>query len=244
MKQYEQETNLDIVVLVDCSASMRYGSMGVKAGWGGTRASGSTSSWTKFDHATATATAVAWMCLQQSDRVGLSLFSNGIKQTIGRTSSIGHWRRIVSVLSSNRSTTPPTLNVRPNRCFRRSPTDHSSSSSPTSGSCIDPILHGEIPSQQARRHCLQVLDHQEIEFDLQDPSLFLDMESDDRLRVDPPAIRDAYIEALASHQEEIRSLLTGFGFDHHLLDSREPVGPALARVAARRSSWLKSHHGR
>jgi len=246
VKQYEQETNLDIVVLVDCSASMRYGSMGVKAGWGGTRASGSTSSWTKFDHATATATAVAWMCLQQSDRVGVSLFSNGIKQTIGRTSSTGHWRRIVSVLSSEpvddttdfERTTEQVLSKITNRSLFVVISDF----------LQDPA---SIRSSMARfRHnkhdviCLQVLDHQEIEFDLQDPSLFLDMESDDRLRVDPPAIRDAYIEALASHQEEIRSLLTGFGFDHHLLDSHEPVGPALARVAARRSSWLKSHHGR
>ena len=92
--------------------------------------------------------------------------------------------------------------------------------------------------------CLQILDHQEIEFDLRDPSLFIDMESDDRIRVDPPAIRDAYIEAMESHQDELQSILNGFGFDHYLLDTHLPVGPALARVAARRSSWLKSHHAR
>ena len=39
VKQYQQETNLDIVLLVDSSASMRFGTLRVKQGWGGTKAS-------------------------------------------------------------------------------------------------------------------------------------------------------------------------------------------------------------
>ena len=53
LKQYQQETNLDIVILVDASASMRFGTLRVKQGWGGTDASNRLATWTKFDHATA-----------------------------------------------------------------------------------------------------------------------------------------------------------------------------------------------
>jgi uncharacterized protein (DUF58 family) len=39
IKQYQQETTLDVILLVDASASMSYGSLKVKPGWGGTTAS-------------------------------------------------------------------------------------------------------------------------------------------------------------------------------------------------------------
>ena len=59
LKQYQQETNLDVVILVDGSASMRFGTMKVKPGWGGTEASRAAGTWTKWDCATATAVARA-----------------------------------------------------------------------------------------------------------------------------------------------------------------------------------------
>jgi hypothetical protein len=43
IKQYQQETTLDVILLVDASASMSYGSLKVKPGWGGTTASRQTS---------------------------------------------------------------------------------------------------------------------------------------------------------------------------------------------------------
>lgn len=246
IKQYEQETNLDIVLLVDCSASMRFGTLGMKQGWGGTRASASTGAWTKFDHATATATALAWMALQQSDRVGLSLFADGITQTTGRTSNTGQWRRIVSILSS-RTVDDETDIERMTEQVLSTITNRSLFI------IISDLLQDpdSIKSAMARfRHrkhdviCLQVLDHEEIHFTLQDPSLLIDLEQDDRIRIDPPAIRSAYLQAFEAHQQQIRSMLTSFGFDHLLLDSHESVGPAIARLAARRSSWMKTHHGR
>jgi hypothetical protein len=46
IKQYQQETNLDVIVLIDASASMAYGTLEVKAGWGGTTASQTRNRWT------------------------------------------------------------------------------------------------------------------------------------------------------------------------------------------------------
>ena len=78
VKRYEQETNLDVVVLIDRSRSMRYGSLGMKAGWGGTDPSRATSRWTKWDHATAITAALAYLCLQQGDRVGVATFTEAL----------------------------------------------------------------------------------------------------------------------------------------------------------------------
>src|SRR4051794_11497921 len=54
LKQYQQETSLDLVVLVDASGSMRYGSRTFEdaSGAGHTISPDGRSNWSKFDHAT------------------------------------------------------------------------------------------------------------------------------------------------------------------------------------------------
>src|SRR5271156_713406 len=59
LKQYLQETNLQLVCVVDASESMGFGSVGE----GDAR-------WTKYDHATAIAAALAYIAIQQQDAVG------------------------------------------------------------------------------------------------------------------------------------------------------------------------------
>ena len=95
VKQYQQETNLDIVLLVDSSASMRFGTLQVKQGWGGTKASREARTWSKYDHATAIAAALCYLGLQQRDRVGLNLFAEGLRAQVRRSNARDTWRRAV-----------------------------------------------------------------------------------------------------------------------------------------------------
>src|SRR3954468_17486359 len=55
LKQYLEETNLHLILVVDASESMGFGSV---VGDGNAR-------WTKYDHATAIAAALAYMAIQQ-----------------------------------------------------------------------------------------------------------------------------------------------------------------------------------
>src|SRR3954467_1674166 len=64
LKQYQQETNLDLVCVVDASESMGYGT--VKAD--------KDSTWTKYDLATSIAASLSYMAIQQQDSVGLAIF--------------------------------------------------------------------------------------------------------------------------------------------------------------------------
>jgi uncharacterized protein (DUF58 family) len=93
-----------------------------------------------------------------------------------------------------------------------------------------------------RRHdviLLQLLDRQELRFDFAQPAPFVGLEGEGRLRVDPRALRDAYLEALAAHMEALGKIALGFGFDYHHLDTHESVGPALAYLLARRNVQIK-----
>ena len=241
VKQYQQETNLDVVLLVDASASMRYGTLAVKKGWGGTTASRETRTWTKFDHATAVAAALAYLCLHQQDRVGLAVFADEIKTIVNRSGSRAQWRRVVTALGGE--TVQATTNL---------------------GKVTDQVL-GKISNRalfviisdlftdlesirqslarfRHRRHdviLLQVLDRQELRFGFRQPAPFEGLEGEGRLRVDPRVLRQAYLDALEAHIQGVAKLALSFGFDYHWMDSHESVGPALSYLMARRNVHIK-----
>lgn len=114
LKQYVRETNLDMMILVDVSASMDYTSA--------KRFTGSTpkdelmnqgeppsgkgrdfkgkppAGWRKMDHACALAVAFAQLALTQADRVGLGIFADDVKRSTRLSNSSGHWRDMTQAL--------------------------------------------------------------------------------------------------------------------------------------------------
>src|SRR5688572_16200207 len=61
LKQYLEETNLQLLCIVDASESMGYSSIGQGK-----------ETWSKYDHATAIAASLSYMAIQQQDAVGLA----------------------------------------------------------------------------------------------------------------------------------------------------------------------------
>jgi uncharacterized protein (DUF58 family) len=118
LKQYQQETNLDLMVLVDSSGSMDFGSRSFEEASGvGRKASpDGRPYWSKFDHATAIAAAIAYITLQQGDRVGLLVYADEVRAP----SSSVRVPRASGARSSARSqptpsTAPPTSPARSSR---------------------------------------------------------------------------------------------------------------------------------
>src|SRR3954447_4438534 len=88
LKQYVEETNLQLLCVVDASESMGFGS--VKAPTGET--------WTKYDHATAIAAALAYMTIQQQDSVGLAIFDQGLTRYFKPSNAPAQWKLVVQEL--------------------------------------------------------------------------------------------------------------------------------------------------
>lgn len=246
LKQYEQETNLDLMLLVDASGSMSFGTRSFESASGtGAKASHTGSSaWTKFDHATATAAALSYVSLTQGDRVGLAVYADAILGMAPRSSSHGQWRRIVSALGAQ----PMTDTARPtdigrvidqamakvtNRCLFVIVSDFFE----------DPErLRTALARVRHRRHdaiLLQVVDRQELDFNLDETAPFEGLEGEGRIRLDPRAIRAEYLRAFENHREAVERASRSFGFDYQLVCTHDWLGPPLAAFVARRNARLK-----
>lgn len=238
LKQYQQETNLDVILLVDASGSMRYGSIPTKSGWGGTRSGSERTTWTKFDHATATSAALAHLCLQQRDRIGLATFSNEIKSQVKRSNNRDQWRSIVSVLSQDPVEAPTDL-IKVSDQVLSSITNRALFFIISDFMC-DPLQIREALARfKHKRHdvvMVQVLDQREIGFDFDESAPFIGLEGEGTVHVDARSVRETYLEILAEHQEKVRDSARRFGFDFEQVDTHQPIGPPLARLFARRSA--------
>ncbi len=243
LKQYEQETNLDVVILVDASGSMDYGSRSYAeaSGVGRKTSVDNREYWSKFDHATACAAAMAYMALRQGDRAGLIVFADKIYRMLDRSSAQRQWRQIVGALSTHpveHETDLPravdqVLAKLNNRCLLVIISDF----------FTDPDnLRAALARIKHRRHdaiLFQVLDKREETFDFKETLPFDGLEGEPRLRVDPRAIRKAYLEAFEKHQTQVRRTARSFNFDYQLVRTHDWLGPPLAAFVARRNAQLK-----
>jgi uncharacterized protein (DUF58 family) len=205
VKQYQQETNLDVVL------------------------------------PTALATALAYLSLQQQDRVGVAVFADEVRTLIKRSNAQGQWRKIVGSLS-----TEPV----------DAQTDFAKMADQVLGKITNRALFVIISDlfddrdsiRQAlarfkhRRHdviLVNTLDRQEMRFDFTQAAPFEGLENEGKLRVDPRALREAYLESVGAHLDFIAKTTMGFGFDYQRVDTHESVGPPLAYLLARRTAFLK-----
>ncbi|HMN96114.1 MAG TPA: DUF58 domain-containing protein [Phycisphaerales bacterium] len=241
LKQYHQETNLDVVVLVDGSGSMTYGSLKTKEGWGGTIAGATTGTWTKYDAATALAVAIACLCLGQGDRIGVAVYADELRTPLRRSSARDQWKTIVQTLSTQPVESRANLVKSAEQALGK--VTNRALFMVISDFLDDPeAIRSALARFRHRRDdvvLLQMLDRREILFDFDAEAPFEGLEGEARIVVEPDAFRGAYLEALRRQCDAVAAAARSFGFDYLRLDSHESVGPALSRLLARRGAQAR-----
>lgn len=260
LKQYQQETNLDLVVLLDCSGSMGYTSLTAdRPGW--------TARWSKWNHASCVAAAMCNIALRQQDRVSLTLFADDIITGSRLSNASNHWKTVAELLqraelvggeqgtgagdrggSSDKapdSRTPDSaghtnletvIDRTVARLTRRSLVVVVSD-------FFDDPAH--VESGLARLHhrhhdviLLQVMDPAELDFNFRDASEFVGMEGEGRLPLDPAALRRAYLDVVQEHLRGLERAARKFDYDYLLLKTSDALGPPLSHFLARRSALI------
>jgi len=175
IKQYEQETNLRAYILLDVSGSMNYRSDGV----------------TKFEYGCLLAAMLAYLMARQQDAVGLVAFDEQIRKYLPPASTPSHLDRLFRALEELRPGRPTaisrTFHDLAERLHRRSMVLVISDLYDEPREVMRALQHF-----RHRRHqviVLQVMDPAELRLPMNDLVTFVDLESGQRIQIDPKLIR-------------------------------------------------------
>ena len=220
VKEFEAETNADVMLLLDVSASMDFAS---DAG-----------ALTKLDYARTLAACLAYFSYQQRDRVGVVAFDSEVVDQVRATG-----RRLDTVLHTLERVRPggagalgaPLAQIA--KALRRR-----SVLVLVSDLYQDP----ETVRQAAGRLMLRghdlivfhVLDPRELAFDYDRPRQFEDAETQRQIPVVPERVRAGYREQIARHVAELARLLGEARVDYCQVDTRRPLDHALYDYLSRR----------
>lgn len=240
VKQYQQETTLDLVILVDSSGSMKFGSrlFSDASGSASEMAPDGRPNWSKFDHATATAAALAYITIHQGDRVGLAVYGDELGAMVARSARQSAWKQIVDTLATQpidqqtniMRTMDQILAKVNNRCLLVIVSDFFDDAD---------NIKAAFAKAKHRGHdliALQLLDKAETSFEFDDPAAFIGMENEPTIRIDPRALKKDYLEAINEHINLISKYARSFGFDHQVVSTHEWLGPTLASFVAQRNA--------
>lgn len=221
IKQYEDETNTRCYILLDSSASMAYAS----------------SAMSKLEYGRTLASALAYFIMRQRDAVGLITFDDKVREYLPAMARHIHLLRILRTLNET-SAQGQTNAVRPLQELAASLTKKSLVI------LISDMLEDEEQTiktlQQLRAMgneviVFHVLDNQELYFNFNESSEFIDMETGESHLTSPQAIRNAYLDNLQRYLDECRKKCQSSGVDYCLLDTSQPLDKALASYLTRRT---------
>jgi uncharacterized protein (DUF58 family) len=228
IKQYEEESNLRALVVLDASRSMEYGRGPM----------------TKFDYAATVAASLATLLIEQQDPVGLALFDSQPRELLPPAATQAQLARIIGQLESARPDRPTELGG-----VIQSLADQLKKRGLV---MIISDLLTELPEffdglarLQYRGHdvlVLQVLDPDELELPFQDLVLFKDIEGSEELFAQPWSFRKAYCQAMRDFVEEVRGGCVARGIDHVLLRTDEDLATSLSHYLHLRERLLHVRH--
>ena len=221
IKQYEDETNVRCVILLDTSASMAYSSGGIS----------------KLNYGITLASALSYFIMRQRDAVGLITFDDEIRNYLPAKCRQPHLMQILRTLAQVESGKKTDV-VKPL-------TDLAASLNKKSFVIlISDMLEDEeriINTLQNLRGMgndvitFQIMDDAELNFPFNEASEFIDMEDDESYITSPAAIRKAYLENLNEFLSYCRKQCQSSGVDYCLLNTAEPLDEALSNYMAKRA---------
>lgn len=221
IKKYQADTNTQITILIDASASMSYGSSEV----------------TKLQYAQFLASSLAYLGVRQHDSVGLDAFNEGIVEHVPPLSKTGHLRTILGVINRLQAGSTTQLSEQlhrvADRLKRRGVVVLISDFYDDPESIIQGLEHLRFRGNEVI--VFHLMDRQELEFDFPDAVVLEDSETEEQLHVIPDALRDEYLRAIQAHIDRLREGATRNRIDYELLKTSEPLDTALASYLNRRA---------
>jgi len=222
VKRYDDETNLQALLIVDTSGSMNFGLSTVS----------------KWRYAQMAAASLAHLLLRQRDSVGLALVGDSLLDYIKPQPRSSHLHRLLDLLGSAQpggaSTIANALSELTGRLKRRGMVILLSD-------CFGDVtaLKHMLEQYQLRGHdvlVLQTLAPEELTFPFRREAFFQDLELHRRMQVNPNTVRKAYLKEFQVFMDQLRGALHDIGVDLITLSTGDDLGEVLAYHLRRRAA--------
>jgi len=225
IKKFEEETNLDCHLMLDCSGSMGYGSH---------------HGMSKFEYGACLAAALGYLMNRQRDAVGLTAFDENIVTILQASSRPGHLLALLVTLDrlrcGHKTDVAKPLHLLADTLTKRGIVVLISDLLDNPDEIIRGLKH--FHHRGIDVIVFHVLDHDEIEFPFDRATRFEDLETSEEIMAVPGAVRDHYLKEMGALIERYRRELGASGIDYQLLDTNRPLELALLSYLSTRSRSL------
>jgi len=213
LKRFRGETNSQLLILLDASASMAYSSSKI----------------TKLDYARYMAASLAYLSSQQRDATGLIVFDEEVKSYVPPSTRQGQLMRLLHAIEHAEGGT---------RTDFSKPFHHFQQFLHRRGIVIVISDFYEKPEEivkviePLRYHGNEVvlfhlLDPNEIAPKFRDPVLLLDAEDETAMEVSPEYARNDYRTKMDSHLKTLAEKAAGAGLEYVFMDTSKPLDQGL-----------------
>ena len=222
LKEFEADSNTDLVQLLDVSRSMRFTSHSV----------------TKLDYARYLVACLAYLARKQRDRVGLVTFDDDVIDFV--PPSAKHLPILLHTLDRadqapakrGKGTLARPLDKAGEACHRRGLMVLVSDLYEDPRAVLDAVA--VLSHRGSDLMVFHVLDPAELELPFDEPAAYEDLESGERIPVVPDSVRERYRALVSLHISTLSRVLGENRIDYGLFDTSKPLDHALARFLTRR----------
>jgi uncharacterized protein (DUF58 family) len=223
LKLYEGETNTRVLILLDVSGSMNYGSGEVK----------------KIDYARIIAACLSYFSYHQRDGVGLLTFDTDVRSHIPASRRSGQLFNILAEIDR--------IEPAKETAFKK-PLRFLAEFLSRRGLIVvisdlydepENIMAGlkQLKAKGNDIMVLHIMDNFELTFPFMDAAQFEDMENKRKMHIIPEYLRTQYLAIINDHIARLRKEMSGSRIDYTLMDTTKPVDEALfSYLAAREHS--------
>lgn len=226
VKQYEQESQLTVYLVLDASASMQFAGGGIA----------------KLEYGGLSLAALAYLVIQQQDKVGLvTCGDRGIETMVPPRARTTHLHDLLAVLDQvmakggTGDESPAVALERIAEIARRKRALVVVASDLFDS---DDRTLKALATLRAQKHdvsVLHLLDPHERTFPYEGLTEFHALESDGRMLVNPSAIRREYLERMDAFLTKCRASLAAAGIDYHLVSTDRALEATLLDLLVARS---------
>ena len=213
LKRYRGETNSQLLILLDTSASMKFGS----------------ANFNKIDYARFLAASLAYLGKLQRDATGIIVFDDDVKNYIPPSTRQGQLYRLLHAIESaepgvHTDFAKPFLHFQ-QFLHRRGIVAVISDfyeQPETIIKTVEPLrFHGNEVI------LFHILDPRELDPQLRDSTLLLDMETQHAMEVSPEYARHEYKQKISAHVTALKDKAKGAGLDYFLMNTARPLDEGL-----------------